>query len=465
MAFVLVASKRIHPELQLLLANWDTSLRAQCKRTPRGVKAALLGRARKSSRPARFHEDARTYRQIPQDGNSDNFDPQKRSVELTMASPWLAVASRKQRKIILAGFSVTRAVFKQITESFQQVWLSRTGEKVVFGLSFAGSGVQSRAIRDGLPAHVCCLALADDVEKLVRLGYIQSNWRDRVPNRGIVARSITVVASRLPKEHARASTKFCEGFTDILSKNLAVITANPKSAGAARWNFLGLWSAARSGSIPFDEEFIRNAIRAKQKPENADLLGKLEGDPDWIAFAFLKEVYLRAPLLPRDGRDATDVFIRQELGDVLITYENEAILSKMRGLALDYRVPLSESNCLIEFPISVVDQNAVRENVEDVVHAFVDYCFGEEAQQILTEYGFRPASDAVLQKVRERFPEPPMLETVDGNYGGWSAVMQKFFVPGAVFDILFEQVARELSRRRKKQNRWSLGKLGDKVPH
>ncbi|KAF6004819.1 hypothetical protein F1559_002414 [Cyanidiococcus yangmingshanensis] len=463
--FVLVTPRFDSLRLKLVLDDWATGLKARRRKGPTPNERVTPDPGRKPVRGFQSRIFADRHQCGRLDRNIGQFDDQFPSMNTATISPLLAVATKKQRKIILAGFSVTRAVFRRITEMFQHFWLSKTGEKVIFGLSFAGSGVQSRAIRDGLPAHVCCLALADDIEKLVRIGYIKPSWRDRAPKRGIVARSITVIASRVHKGPSSPSEKRCKRFMDILTENLAVITANPKSAGAARWNFLGLWSAARSGSVPFDEDFIRNALEAKAKPENAPLCEKLEADCDWIAFAFLKEVYLRAPLLPRDGRDATDVFVRQELGDVLITYENEAILSQMRGLPLDYCVPQTESNCLIEFPISVIDQNAAQDNVADIAHAFVEYCFGEEAQRTITEYGFRPVSEPIFQHVKERFPTPPLMETVDDDYGGWGAVMRKFFAPGAIFDILFDQVARELLQRRRKQSRWGLWGSHIKISH
>jgi ABC-type sulfate transport system substrate-binding protein len=456
-AHLLYVTVSVHATLDEILSGWGRNLKCVLDRRRPGLAGPRDTRPR--PRSGGHVLDALFARKLPFPPK-DSFDGWCTAPLQTMASlpsPWPIVAIKKRRRIVFAGFSVTRAVFKRITESFQQRWLAKTGEDVDFGLSFAGSGIQSRAIRDGLPAHVCCLALVDDIEKLARGGFIDQAWRMRTPYNGIVARSLTVAGYRPQLDASPSTDKICECFYDILAKNLAVITANPKSAGAARWNFLGLWSAARSGTMRFEPTFIQNALQARDSTKNAILHRMLETENDWIALAFLREVYLRAPVLPRDGRDATDVFLRQELGDVLITYENEAILAQMRGLPLAYSIPSAEANCLIEFPISVVDRNADREKVRDVADAFVEYCFSDEAQQIFADYGFRPVSERVFQQVRERFPSPSILETVDEHYGGWSAVMQKFFVTGAVFDILLEQVSLELLRRRRSQRRWIFG--------
>lgn len=416
--------------------------------------------------------------------------------ELYVSRLFFFKAGRASREIVLAAFSVSRYAYEQITRMFTEHWLHTTGELVRFGLSFNGSSVQTRAIVDGLPADVAALALAYDVDRVADERLTAPDWRARYPNGGIVANSLTVLATRGHGSAAAASTgssatlsdaqsdkmvgesgggAALSRFADLMRDDVGVLLANPKSAGAARWNFLALWSAARSGAIRFDAAF-RSKARAYRSP-------LLESRREQDAREFVRRVFDHAPVLPRDGREASDTFLRQRLGDVLVTYENEAILSGMRGEALPYAVP-PECNCLVEFPISVVDENAREHGVADVSDAFVRFCFSEPAQRVLASCGFRPVvaldarrgdeggksgksaapaaaarADAKDSGAALRFPAVKRVERVDEHYGGWRNAMRRFFEPGGIFDDIYEEVSRarfeRLKQKRQRKQRGS----------
>ena len=192
-------------------------------------------------------------------------------------------------------------------------------------------------------------------------------------------------------------------WSELATKNLKVITANPNTSGGARWNFLGLWGAVTE-----------------------------TGGTAAEAQTFVETVYKNAPVLPKDAREASDVFYQQGQGDLLLNYENEVILAKLNGEEQPYLVP-TDYNISITNPVAVVDKNVDKKGTREVAEAFVDYLFTPEAQTFFAESGFRPTDPTVFKKFTDQFPAIKKLSTVE-DFGGWKKVQSEFFDDGGVFD-------------------------------
>ena len=320
------------------------------------------------------------------------------SVGQFMAAP--AVSQQKDVQLTLVSYAVTRSAYEKIIPKFVAKWQKEKGQKITFKQSYGGSGSQTRAVLDGLEADVVQLAVGSDVEKLAKAGLIKSGWEKEVPNNGIVTKSVVAIVTR------PGNPKKVKGWSDLARKDVQTITANPKTSGGAKWNFLALWgSVTQTGG---------SEAKAKE---------------------FTTKVYNSVPVLPKDARESTDAFIKQGQGDVLLNYENEILLAKSKGENFPYIIP--PVNISIDAPVAVVDKTVDKRGTRQVADAFVKYLFTPEAQTEFATVGFRPVNATVAGKFSSKFPKVPNLFTV-ATFGGWSAIDQKFFKDGGLFDQVFK---------------------------
>lgn len=329
----------------------------------------------------------------PQPGSSTPNAAQKPAVELTLVS-----------------FAVTKAAHTAIIPKFVAFWQKQHHQTVTFKQSYGGSGSQARAVIDGLDADIVHLALALDVNRIAKAGLIQPSWETQVPNQGIVSKSVATLVIR------SGNPKGIKTWSDLAKPGIQVITADPKTSGVARWNFLALWNAAIQS-----------------------------GKSDSLAQAFVGSVYQNAPVLAKDAREASDVFLKQGQGDALINYENEVILAQQKGEKVTYVVP--DVNISIDNPIAIVDKNVDKHGSREVATAFVNYLFTPEAQVEFAKVGFRPVDTSTpeLKALAAKFPPIPKLSTVK-DFGGWDAAQTKFFQDGAAFDQIQSQIQAKANR-------------------
>jgi sulfate/thiosulfate transport system substrate-binding protein len=307
-------------------------------------------------------------------------------------------AKSKDVEVTLVSFAVTKIAHAAIIPKFVEKWKQEHNQNVTFKTSYGGSGSQTRAVIDGLEADIVHLALALDTQKIEKAGLIQPGWEKEVPNNGIVSKSVAALVTRPD------NPKGIKTWDDLGKDGVKLITADPKTSGIARWNFLALWNAA-----------LKNGDEAK-------------------ALNFITTVYTKnVPLLTKDAREASDAFFKQGQGDALINYENEIILAQQKGEKVNYIIP--DVNISIDNPIAVVDKNVDKHGNREVAEAFTKYLFSPEAQQEFAKVGFRPTDETVAQtkEVKEKYPVVKTLGTVQ-DFGGWSAIQKKFFDDGAVFD-------------------------------
>lgn len=303
-------------------------------------------------------------------------------------------------ELTLVSFAVTRSAYKTIIPKFAEQWQQSHGQTVNISQSYGGSGAQARAVIDGLDGDVVHLALALDIDRIAKAGLIDQKWEEETPHQGIVTKSVAALVTR-PNNPKNIHT-----WTDLAKSNVNLVTADPKTSGVARWNFLALWNAA---------------IKS--------------GQDETAAEQFVTQVYRNAPVLTRDAREATDAFFKQGQGDALINYENEILLASTHGETLPYTIP--DVNISIDNPIAIVDRNVKAHNNREVVEAFVQYLFTPEAQAEFAKAGFRPV-ETTIAKTKEFAIKYPPVKTLGqaADYGGWAVIQKKFFADGAMFDTI-----------------------------
>jgi sulfate/thiosulfate transport system substrate-binding protein len=303
------------------------------------------------------------------------------------------VAQKKDVEITLVGYAVPKPAHDRIIKKFVAKWQQEHNQKVTFKQTYGGSGSQTRAVIDGLPADIVHLALGGDVNKLAQASLVAKDWDKKLPNNGIVAQSVAAIITRT------GNPKKIKSFADLARPDVKWVTANPKTSGGARWNFLALWN---------------NAIKA--------------GGNEAKATEFVTTAFKNVVVQPKDAREATDAFAKQGQGDALLNYENEIIFAKEKGQALDYVVP--DVNVSIDTPVAIVDKNVEKHGNREVVEAFARYMFSPESQAEFVKLGYRPAATAPADP---RFPKVKSLGTI-AQYGGWNSFQKKFFEDGGIYD-------------------------------
>jgi sulfate transport system substrate-binding protein len=319
------------------------------------------------------------------------------SLTLTGTSLLVAQPARADsNEILLVSYAVTKAAYDKIIPLFVADYKKKTGATVRIKTSYGGSGSQTRAVIDGLEADVVGLALAADIYKLQEKGLVDIGWEREFPNQSIITNSTVALFVR------PGNPKNIKGWNDLDNKNVDVITANPKTSGGARWNFAALWGSA--------------------------------GGDDQKAKIFITTVYKNVDVLPKDAREATDTFVKRRKGDVLLNYENEAILARKTGEWTE-PVKIPSPNILIEGPIAVVDKNVSKHGTRKVAEAFARFLYTPTAQKAFLDAGFRPVTIEGKAYAQGKFPAVTTWRIT--KLGGWKVVDRKFFGKGGVWDEIF----------------------------
>lgn len=305
----------------------------------------------------------------------------------------------RPQSLTVVSYAVTKSAYDEIFRLFAADWKKKTGQVVTLKGSYGGSGSQTRAVIDGLEADVVSLAMAADVNKIQQAGLIKPGWEKENPYNSTPINSTVAVFVR------PGNPKKIRTWQDLDNKNVEVVLANPKTSGGARWNFLALWGAVTQA-----------------------------GGTDAQARSFITGVYKNADVLPKDAREATDLFVKRRQGDVLLNWETEAILARRKG---EWKTPykLLSPNVLTEQPVTVVDRVVDRRGTRRVAEAFVRFLFTPQAQKVFVDNGFRPVTPAGKAYAKGRFQEVKFFRV--GDFGGWGAVDRTFFGKGGVWDQIF----------------------------
>jgi sulfate/thiosulfate transport system substrate-binding protein len=280
--------------------------------------------------------------------------------------------------LTLVAYSTPREAYEQITSAFGE---TEEGQGVSFETSFGSSGEQSRAVEGGLPADVVALSLEPDITRLVEAGLVEDNW-NADEYQGMVTDSVVVLATR------PGNPKGIQGWDDLITEDVEVITPNPFTSGGARWNVMAAYGAQLE-----------------------------QGKSEDQGIEYLRQLFSNVPVQDKSARESLQTFTGGK-GDVLIAYENEVITAQQEGEELDYVIP--DQTILIENPVAVVSDSQDTE----LAQTFVDFLRSPESQRIFGEQGYRPVVEEVLGEFA--YPTPPNLFTIQ-DLGGWAEVTRRFF--------------------------------------
>jgi len=335
-----------------------------------------------------------------------------RGTSLTLGSWVVAVlvvalpqTGRAQQAASLLNVSsdASREFYQSVDTAFTAVWKERTGQDVAIHESFGGSSAQARAVIGGLEADVVTLALAADIDQIsARTGLVPADWQARLPNHGSPYTSTVVFLVR------RGNPKHIRDWGDLVRPGVSVITANPKTSGGGRWNYLAAWGYAL----------------------------RLRGGTDSTARRFVASLYRNVPVLDAGARGATTTFISRGIGDVLITWENEALLAARERAPEVVDVVIPSVSILAEPSVAVVDGIATRHGTSAVARAYLHYLYSDAGQELAARSFYRPRSVAIARKYAAQFPMLTLF-TIDDVLGGWPRA-QAHFADGGVFDQLYE---------------------------
>jgi sulfate/thiosulfate-binding protein len=319
-----------------------------------------------------------------------------------LLSLWLASALAAN-DLLNVSYDPTREFYAEYNAAFAKHWKAQTGEKVNIKQSHGGSGKQARAIIDGLKADVSTLALAGDIDALHEHGaLVPKDWAARLPQNSAPYTSTIVFLVR------KGNPKKIKDWDDLAKPGIQVITPNPKTSGGARWNFLAAWAFA-------EKRLGKDGARVKQ---------------------FVADVYKNVPVLDSGARGSTTTFIQRQIGDVLLTWENEAYLALKEFGADKYETVIPSISILAEPSVTVVDKIVDARGTRKVAEAYLNYLYSEEGQDIIGRNFYRPRSEAAKAKYGAHFPELELV-TIDSAFGGWAKAQKTHFADGGTFDAIY----------------------------
>lgn len=299
------------------------------------------------------------------------------------------------------SYDPTREFYTAYNALFQAYYLEKTGKEVEIVQSHGGSGSQARSVIEGANADVVTLALAHDITLIEQAGLIDTGWISEFDKNSSPYTSSIVFLVR------KGNEKNIKDWDDLIKDGVAVITPDPKSSGGACWNFLAAWYYA-------GQMFKEDEVQMKE---------------------FMKKLYENVTVLDSGARGATTTFVENKQGDVLIAWENEAIMT-VEEYPDEYEIVSPSVSILAEPSVAIVDENANKDQTQEVSKEYLDYLYTDEAQRMIGEYGYRPSNQAILQEFSQTFDLNMKLCKVD-DFGGWNAVYDKFFVDGGVFDEIY----------------------------
>lgn len=308
----------------------------------------------------------------------------------------------KTVELLNVSYDPTREFYTEYNESFANYWKDKTGEEVIINQSHGGSGKQGRAVIEGLKADVVTLALAYDIDSVSKKGLIDSNWQSRLENNSSPYTSTIVFLVR------KGNPKNINDWDDLIKDNISVITPNPKTSGGARWNYLAAYGYA---------------------------LDKNNGDEN-KAKEFISKLYSNVEVLDSGARGATTTFVENGLGDVLISWENEAYLSIEKLGKDNFEVVYPSMSILAEPPVTVVDEVVDKKDTRKVAEEYLKYLYSDEAQEIAAKNYYRPRNKEIEEKYKDTFKDIKLI-TIDEVFGGWQEAQKKHFSDGGVFDEIY----------------------------
>lgn len=324
----------------------------------------------------------------------------KRTVILAIFGTMMAASAMARDVTLLnASYDPTRELYQDINPAFAAQWKAQHGGTVTIQMSHGGSGKQARSVVDGLPADVVTLALAYDIDAVADHGLIAKDWQKQLPDNSSPYTSTIVFLVR------KGNPKHIKDWPDLIKPGVQVITPNPKTSGGARWNFLAAWGYVL----------------------------KQPGGNEAKARAFVHALYQHVPVLDTGARGATNTFVQRDVGDVLLAWENEALLAQKEFGKNTFEIVVPSVSILAEPPVAVVDANVDKDGNRAVAEAYLKFLYTPQAQAIEAKHFYRPRLPAVAARYAYEFPKVKTF-TIKELFGNWRQVQAKFFADGGIFD-------------------------------
>ncbi|CAJ0895423.1 sulfate ABC transporter substrate-binding protein [Ralstonia flatus] len=313
------------------------------------------------------------------------------------------VGAHAATTLLNVSYDPTRELYKEINTEFAKKWKAETGEDITLRASHGGSGKQARSVIDGLDADVVTLALGYDIDAIAEKGLTGKDWQKRLPHNASPYTSTIVFLVR------KGNPKGIKDWNDLVKPGIAVITPNPKTSGGARWNYLAAWAYAL----------------------------KQPGGSDATAKDFVQKLYKNVPVLDSGARGATTTFTERGIGDVLIAWEDEALLAARVEGKDKFDVVVPSISILAEPPVAVVDKVADKKGTRKAAEAYLKFLYTPQGQEIGAKNFYRPTDPAVAKKHESEFPKVKLV-TIDDTFGGWQKAQKTHFADGGQFDQLYQ---------------------------
>jgi sulfate/thiosulfate-binding protein len=330
----------------------------------------------------------------------------KLSAALGLALAAAVSAPAKNITLLNVSYDPTRELYKDVNAAFIKQWQGKNpGNKLTIQQSHGGSGKQARSVIDGLQADVVTLALHYDVDVLHSVAkLIPKDWDKKLAHNSAPYTSTIVFLVR------KNNPKKVKDWNDLVKPGVSIITPNPKTSGGARWNYLAAWGYAL----------------------------RQPGGNDATAREFVKKLYKNVPVLDAGARGATTTFVQRGIGDVFLSWENEAYLA-INELGKDkFEIVYPSVSILAEPSIAVVEKNAKRKGTEAIAKEYLGFLYTEQGQNIAAKHYYRPRNEAVLAKHKSNFPDIKLF-TIDEVFGGWGKAQKRHFDDGGEFDKIYAQ--------------------------
>jgi sulfate transport system substrate-binding protein len=326
------------------------------------------------------------------------------SLLLTVLSLVLAGEIHAQKTLLNVSYDPTRELYKEFNPAFIKHWQGKTGASISFKQAHGGSGSQARAVIDGLDADVVTLALAGDVDAIANKGLISADWQKRLPQNSAPYTSTIVFLVR------KGNPKGIRDWPDLIKPGVSVITPNPKSSGGARWNYLAAWGYEWA--------------RSKKSEAKAQ--------------KFVAAIYKNVPVLDSAARGSTTTFVERGIGDVFISWENEAFLA-VNELGKDkFEIIVPSFSILAEPSVAVVDKVVDKRGTRAIAQAYLEYLYTPAGQEIAAKRYYRPRLAEIGKKYAKNFAQVKLF-TIDEVFGGWTKAGKAHFADGGVFDQIYQQ--------------------------
>lgn len=314
-----------------------------------------------------------------------------------------AESNSSAKEFLNVSYDPTRELYADFNEQFREEWKRETGEDVTFSQSHGGSGKQARSVRDGLQADVVTLALAYDIEEIAQAGLIAPDWSKKFPDNSSPYTSTIVFLVR------KGNPKNIQDWNDLIREDVKIVTPNPKTGGGSRWNYLAAWEYAKE---------------------------KNNGDETKIK-EFMKNLFHNVVALDSGARGSATTFVQRGQGDVLIAWENEALLC-VKDAPQDYEIVVPSISILAEPSVAVVDSVVDSKGTRKLAEAYIQYLYSKTGQEIAAKHFYRPRDKEIAEKYAHVFL-PVKLVTIDEAFGGWAKAQKDHFIDGGSFDQIYEK--------------------------